>query len=146
MMDAAQEAFYRAIRTAKAAPKNQRQQRRSGELAPVGDAMDGFIRDQGWQGASAFATITTNWSTLVGQDLAEHVAPIRCQDAILTIQAESTAWATQVRMLLPHMLDVLTQALGPGIVTSIEVLGPTSPSWVKGPRRVKGRGPRDTYG
>jgi predicted nucleic acid-binding Zn ribbon protein len=145
-MNSSQEAFYRAMRTAKAGPKRKRQQRRSGELAPVGDVMDGFIKEQGWQGASAFATITANWSALVGRDLAEHVVPIRCQDATLTIQAESTAWATQVRMLLPHMLQVLTQSLGPEIVTTIEVLGPTSPSWVKGPRRVKGRGPRDTYG
>jgi predicted nucleic acid-binding Zn ribbon protein len=31
-------------------------------------------------------------------------------------------------------------------VTDLTVLGPTAPSWVKGPRHVKGRGPRDTYG
>lgn len=145
-MDAAQEAFYRAIRAAKAGPKERRPQRRSGELGPIGDAMDGFIKEQGWQGASVFASITTNWARLVGTDLAQHVHPVRCQDAILTIQAESTAWATQVRMLVPQMQEVLLQALGPGVVTAIEVLGPRTPSWVKGPRRVKGRGPRDTYG
>ncbi|EBV8528738.1 DUF721 domain-containing protein, partial [Streptococcus agalactiae] len=39
------------------------------------------------------------------------------------------------------------EALGPGVVTRIEVAGPQAPSWRKGPRTVRGgRGPRDTYG
>jgi predicted nucleic acid-binding Zn ribbon protein len=145
-MDAAQEAFYRAVRTAKAGPKDRRPQRRAGELAPVGAAMDGFLQEQGWQGASAFAKITTNWAALVGQDLADHVTPVRCHDGTLTLQAESTAWATQIRMLVPKIQTIVDESFGPGVVTAIDVLGPVGPSWVKGKRRVKGRGPRDTYG
>ena len=62
------------------------------------------------------------------------------------MQAESTAWATQVRMLIPQMQEALATVIGPDVVHHIEVLGPATPNWVKGPRRVKGRGPRDTYG
>jgi len=145
-MEAARDAFYRAVRTAKATPKNRKAQRRSGELAAVKEAMDGFVQDNGWQGASVFASLTAQWSSLVGADMAAHVLPVRCEQGTLTIQADSTAWATQVRMLVPQLSTVIDDSLGEGIVQHIEVLGPASPSWVKGPRRVKGRGPRDTYG
>ena len=36
--------------------------------------------------------------------------------------------------------------VGGDVVTKLRVVGPTAPSWKKGPRTVRGRGPRDTYG
>jgi predicted nucleic acid-binding Zn ribbon protein len=36
--------------------------------------------------------------------------------------------------------------LGRNVVRRIHVHGPVAPSWVRGPKRVRGRGPRDTYG
>ena len=36
--------------------------------------------------------------------------------------------------------------LGGDVVTRLRVVGPTAPNWKKGPRTVRGRGPRDTYG
>lgn len=146
MSEAARAAFFRAVRTAKAAPSVRRAPRRQGELTTIADAVAGVISEQGWQGASVFADIAARWTDLVGADFAAHVTPVRCSDGTLVIQAESTAWATQVRMLIPQLQEAVQEAVGAGPVTQIEVLGPKSPSWVKGPRRVKGRGPRDTYG
>jgi predicted nucleic acid-binding Zn ribbon protein len=40
----------------------------------------------------------------------------------------------------------LAERVGPGVVESIVVRGPVQADWRKGPRRVRGRGPRDTYG
>jgi predicted nucleic acid-binding Zn ribbon protein len=51
-----------------------------------------------------------------------------------------------VRLLAPALMTRLRQELGPGTVTRVEVRGPGAPSWVRGRRSVKGRGPRDTYG
>src|SRR6266496_2400500 len=36
--------------------------------------------------------------------------------------------------------------IGDGFVTKLHIHGPAAPSWNRGPRRVRGRGPRDTYG
>ena len=36
--------------------------------------------------------------------------------------------------------------VGHNVVTRLNIHGPAAPSWNKGPRRVQGRGPRDTYG
>jgi predicted nucleic acid-binding Zn ribbon protein len=64
----------------------------------------------------------------------------------LTVRTDSTAWATEVRLLASQVLVRLNAELGDGTVTRIHVLGPQAPSWRHGPRTVRGRGPRDTYG
>jgi predicted nucleic acid-binding Zn ribbon protein len=60
--------------------------------------------------------------------------------------AESTAWATQLRLLNRQILARIAAEVGPDVVVRLKVRGPTSPDWRHGPLRVTGRGPRDTYG
>jgi len=112
----------------------------------LASAVPAFIADLGWEQVQAYTTVMTQWAQIVGQDLAGHVQPESCVDGVLILRAESTAWATQVRLLLPHLHEASDQAVGAGVVNEIQIQGPQAPSWVRGPRRVKGRGPRDTYG
>jgi predicted nucleic acid-binding Zn ribbon protein len=86
------------------------------------------------------------WSTIVGADLASHCRPVGLTDGELTVEAESTAWATQVRLLTPRLLSRIIAEVGRDVVRKLTVRGPLAPSWSKGPKRVAGRGPRDTYG
>lgn len=113
---------------------------------PLAAALEGLIQDQGWTQQSAVAIVFSQWSRIVGDELAAHVAPQSFGGSVLTLRAESTAWATQVRLLLPAIHRAVDDAVGSGLVRSITVLGPQAPSWSFGPRRVKGRGPRDTFG
>ncbi len=92
------------------------------------------------------ATLMGQWSQIVGEDLAEHVVPVSFAEGELVLQAESTTWATQVRLLLPQVHRAVDDRIGAGVVRAIRIRGPQAPSWGAGPRRVKGRGPRDTYG
>jgi predicted nucleic acid-binding Zn ribbon protein len=62
------------------------------------------------------------------------------------VVADTTAWATQLRLLAPALVRRLNEELGAGTVTRVRVRGPAAPSWRKGGLRVIGRGPRDTYG
>ena len=76
-----------------------------------------------------------------------HSHPESYADTVLTVRADSTAWATQLRYLAPRLVAMLNEQLGDGTVTLIKVLGPDAPAWKKGLRSVRdGRGPRDTYG
>jgi predicted nucleic acid-binding Zn ribbon protein len=111
----------------------------------LGSALNALIADQGWSTQTATADVLSRWAEIVGADLAEHVTPQGFNEGELTLIADSTTWATQVRLLLPQVHQTLDKALGTGVITKITINGPTAPSWVKGPRRVKGRGPRDTY-
>lgn len=113
---------------------------------PIGEAVDRLVRDQGWQDEAAVALLMADWAGTVGSDLAEHVVPVSFTGGELTLRAESTTWATQVRLLLAQVQEAIDERVGPGTVTRIRIQGPQAPSWAAGPRRVKGRGPRDTYG
>lgn len=112
----------------------------------LGEVVDEFLASSGLDARSRVAQVLTNWADLVGPEVAAHVQVERFDDGKLLLRADSTAWATQVRLLQATVLRRLTEQLGEGIVESIQVLGPDAPSWRFGSRRVPGRGPRDTYG
>lgn len=113
---------------------------------PLGAELGRLIAAQGWAATLPTATVMGAWDSLVGADVAAHCRPERLIDGELVLVAESTAWATQLRLLTRPLLKRLAQELGDGVVTRLVVHGPTAPSWRRGYRRVTGRGPRDTYG
>lgn len=118
----------------------------SRDPATLGEALSGLIEEKGWQGASATATLLARWGDIVGPEVAEHSTCETLDEGVLTIRASSSAWATQLRLLLPQLRSAIDGAVGQGAVRDIRVLGPQGPSWRAGRLRVKGRGPRDTYG
>lgn len=149
---AAAAALDRAVRstpkrTASRATAGRRQpSTRSRDPLLVGQAVEDLLAERGWADDSAIAVLVTRWAEIVGGDLAGHVTPVSFTDGVLVLQAESTAWATQVRLLLPDLQRVVDHEVGVGVIRQIRVQGPQAPSWSKGSRRVAGRGPRDTYG
>lgn len=114
---------------------------------PVGAVLAGYLDDRGWQRPVAEARVFADWAVIVGADVAAHCAPSALRDGELRVAAESTAWATQLRLLAGTLLARIVAELGPQVVTKVIVTGPVAPSWRHGPRAVRGaRGPRDTYG
>jgi predicted nucleic acid-binding Zn ribbon protein len=113
---------------------------------PFGAVLAKLVRSRGWQRQAAEARLFGLWTEVVGEELAAHCRPIRLEDGALVIEAESTAWATQLRLLQARLLTRITGEVGRDVVTRLTIHGPVTPSWNKGPKRVRGRGPRDTYG
>jgi predicted nucleic acid-binding Zn ribbon protein len=113
---------------------------------PFGQAIRRLVEERGWQDTTAAASVLARWDELVGPELAEHCRPASLLDGELVLVAESSAWATQLRLLTRTLQARLAAQVGEGVVTSVVVRGPAQPDWRKGPRRVRGRGPRDTYG
>ena len=106
-----------------------------------------LISEQGWGTDVRVHGVFSRWDQLVGREVAQHCRPEAYADGKLVVRTDSTAWATQMRMLAPTVVRRLNQELGDGTVTVIDVQGPRGPTWRKGPRSVRdGRGPRDTYG
>ena len=152
--------------------------------ALFGSVLNNLLARHGWTDELAVASVTARWAEVVGPDVAAHTtvedielvtdaqAPaitdpgttgsdsgtdVPERHARLVVRAESTAWATQLRLLSPALRRRLVEELNqlsrvgsgshdPGWQVDITVLGPTAPSWRKGPKHVSGRGPRDTYG
>jgi predicted nucleic acid-binding Zn ribbon protein len=106
-----------------------------------------LVDDHGWDVDLRVAGMFARWPELVGDEVARHATPESFADGTLVVRTDSTAWATQLKLLAPAVVKRLNEDLGHGTVTLIEVVGPHLPSWKKGPRSVRdGRGPRDTYG
>jgi predicted nucleic acid-binding Zn ribbon protein len=113
----------------------------------VGALLASYVEERGWERPLAEGRIFAEWSALVGADVAAHCTPQSLTLGELRIAAESTAWATQLRMLGSTLLARLRAELGPDLVTKLVITGPVGPSWKHGGRSVRGaRGPRDTYG
>jgi predicted nucleic acid-binding Zn ribbon protein len=109
-------------------------------------SVERLVGEHGWADDLAVHGVIARWDLVVGPDVAGHVQPERYADGVLAVRADSTAWATQVRLLAPMLVRRLNEEIGDGTVSRVEVRGPHAPSWRKGPRVVRGRGPRDTYG
>jgi predicted nucleic acid-binding Zn ribbon protein len=120
---------------------------RRDDPAPLSAAIDALITDSGWSLAAATGSVFGRWAQIVGADLAAHTTPEGLADGELTVSADSTAWATQVRLLAAELVRKLNAELGTGTVRRVRVLGPAAAARRPGQWRVKGsRGPRDTYG
>lgn len=112
----------------------------------IGSAASELARNRGWSGRVAEGTVFGRWAGVVGEGIAAHATPTALNDGVLTIAAESTAWATQLRMVQAQVLAKIADAVGDGVVRSLKITGPIAPSWRKGRYHISGRGPRDTYG
>ena len=105
-----------------------------------------FVSDQGWETELRVHGVFSRWEAIVGREVARHAKPESFADGRLVVRTDSTAWATQMKLLAADVVRRLNDVLGDETVRVIDVAGPRAPSWTKGRLRVKGRGPRDTYG
>jgi predicted nucleic acid-binding Zn ribbon protein len=103
-------------------------------------------KKRGWSARVAEGMVLGQWPTVVGSHIADHSSPTTLRDGVLTVAAESTAWATQLRIIQNQVLAKIAAEVGDGVVNSLRITGPLAPSWRKGPLHIAGRGPRDTYG
>jgi predicted nucleic acid-binding Zn ribbon protein len=113
---------------------------------PFGAVLAKLVKTRGWERPAAEARIFGMWEAVVGADLAAHCRPVKLDEGELTIEAESTAWATQLRLLGPKLVGRIAGEIGRDVVRKLSIHGPVAPTWARGPKRVRGRGPRDTYG
>ncbi|MFP3467205.1 DUF721 domain-containing protein [Leifsonia sp. SIMBA_070] len=112
----------------------------------VGDVVDALAAQLGWTSALAQSDLLERWRELAGEETAKHAVPDQITDGVLVVRCESTAWATQLRMMRSELLAAIAERFPEAGIESIRFQGPDAPSWKRGPRSIPGRGPRDTYG
>ncbi|MEV8252631.1 DciA family protein [Rhodoglobus sp. NPDC076762] len=112
----------------------------------LGDVMDSLTSNMGWKSPLARSELILAWNTIVGTETAEHSEPVGIEEGVLTIRCDSTAWATQLRLMRGHITTTIAQQHPEAGVETVRFEGPNAPSWKRGPRSIPGRGPRDTYG
>ncbi|MDT0609685.1 DUF721 domain-containing protein [Streptomyces lancefieldiae] len=118
----------------------------------LGSAINRLITERGWETPAAVGGVMGRWPQIVGEDVAKHCVPERYDEdeRVLVVRCDSTAWATNLRLLAPTLVARLNEDLGHGSVRVIKVQGPGGPGGPGrryGPLRAPGsRGPGDTYG
>ncbi|WP_338698404.1 DciA family protein [Streptomyces sp. Q6] len=149
-----------AARARGASAQQKKQARRGGGLRSgaradgrdpmgLGPAINRLITERGWETPAAVGGVMGRWPQIVGEDLAKHCVPQKYDEdeRVLTVLCDSTAWATQLRLLAPQLVARLNQDLGHGTVRLIKVQGPGGPPRRYGPLRAPGStGRDDTYG
>jgi predicted nucleic acid-binding Zn ribbon protein len=116
------------------------------EPVKASDSLESLIGEFNWNSKISQADLFSNWRNVVGDDSAAASYPEEIKGEVLNVRCRSTAWATQLRLLDQQILEKLNQNYPDLKITEIRFIGPSAPSWKKGPRSVPGRGPRDTYG
>ncbi|MEU0069096.1 DciA family protein [Streptomyces sp. NPDC006332] len=114
-----------------------------------GAAINRLITERGWEAPAAVGGVMGRWPQIVGEDVAKHCEPEKYDEdeRTLVVRCDSTAWATNLRLLAPTLVARLNEDLGHGAVKLIKVNGPGGPPRRYGPLRAPGStGPGDTYG
>jgi len=112
----------------------------------LGDVVASLTSNLGWNDFLVESDVLASWPEIVGPDVALHSRPVNVTDGSLIVECESTAWATQLRMMASLTLTKIVELYPEAGINQVVFLGPNAPSWKKGNRSVPGRGPRDTYG
>ncbi len=113
----------------------------------LGGEVGRLIAQRGWGLDLQVRGVFARWTEVVGAEIGAHSVPETLTDGTLVVRTDSTAWATQLKLLAPTLVKRLNTELGAGTVTVVEVLGPLAPKWKHGRRGLRdARGPRDTYG
>ncbi|WP_240197309.1 DUF721 domain-containing protein [Nonomuraea lactucae] len=120
--------------------------RESGDPQLFGRAIMDLLADRGWEQSAAVGGVFGRWADIVGSDLAAHTKPEAFEDGEVIVAADSTAWATQVRLLARTLVRRLNEELGDGTVTKVKVRGPQHAPRTGGLRVTGSKGPGDTYG
>ena len=118
-----------------------------GDPQSLSSVLSELVTTRDWRQGIAEGSLFTEWVSGVGADIGSHSTPISLVDGVLTVQASSSAWATQLTLMAPSLLKTISNSAPGALVEEILVLPPGAPSWKKGIRTIRNsRGPRDTYG
>ena len=112
----------------------------------LGDVIDSLTATLGWDSNLAQSELLEHWIEIAGEETAQHSVPVAIEDGTLTVRCDSTAWATQLRIMRVQITSEIASKYPDAGIQSIRFDGPGAPSWKRGPRSIPGRGPRDTYG
>lgn len=111
----------------------------------IGAIVASSIEERGWTPLIARASVIAQWEDIVGAEVAAHTNA-QLVDNVVVVSCDSSAWATQLRMLRHDIAREIDIRFPDSGIDRVEILGPGVPTEIRGPRRVKWRGPRDTYG
>ncbi len=68
-------------------------------------ALDALLDRLGADTASVISGVFGEWAQIVGEQIAQHVTPIKLERGKLIVEVDDPSWATQMRFLEPQLIE-----------------------------------------
>jgi len=69
-----------------------------------------------------FAWLTSTWPALVGQALAAHTRPVRCEDDRLELTSDAKAWQCQLETMQSELCNRINHAWGGTLIREVKFI------------------------
>jgi len=81
---------------------------------PIGitTSLDSVVRSLRGPSRQAVGGLFGRWDEAVGEQVAQHVRPLKLDNGVLSVEVDDPAWATQVKFLTPTILTRLQEVAG----------------------------------
>jgi predicted nucleic acid-binding Zn ribbon protein len=79
---------------------------------PISSSLDGVMRSLRGPSRAAASGLFGRWAEAVGDQVAAHVRPVKLDEAVLMVEVDDPAWATQVKFLSPMIIERLMSVAG----------------------------------
>ncbi|MEI2702495.1 MAG: DUF721 domain-containing protein [Baekduia sp.] len=83
------------------------------------------------QPAGGLAAVQRVWNEAVGDVIAEEATPTAEQGGVLTVSCRSAAWASDLDLLSPELIEQINGRLGEQRITRLRCIATTARSWNK---------------
>lgn len=77
---------------------------------PISSALDDVLRSLRAPDRRRVAGLFGGWDEVVGPQVALHVQPVRLDSGVLLVEVDDPAWATQMRLLAPRVIERLRES------------------------------------
>lgn len=84
----------------------------SRDPVPISSSLDGVMRSLRGPTSQVVGGLFGRWDEAVGEQVAQHVKPVKLDDGVLVVEVDDPAWATQVKFLGPMITERLLAVAG----------------------------------
>ena len=99
-----------------------RRDARTSDVVPIGDIVDGLMREEVFSRGIPVAELSRAWTSIVGERLAAETAPSSLEGGVLTVAATNGPWGAQARFLHEQIRLKANQALGSPTIETVRVV------------------------
>jgi predicted nucleic acid-binding Zn ribbon protein len=79
---------------------------------PISSSLDGVVRSLRGPSRRAVSGVFGRWTEAVGEQVAQHVTPVKLDEGVLVVEVDDPAWATQVKFLTGTIVERLVAVAG----------------------------------
>ncbi len=79
----------------------------SPDPVPISSSLDDLVRSLRGPSRESVGGLFGRWDEAVGDQVAQHVKPLKLDQGVLVVEVDDPAWATQVKFLTPMITERL---------------------------------------